>query len=91
MILSKKTEVTNAVSDSSKNSDAKLSAHDCTKLLHLARQGDIAGILGYIDQLMHENPDPSPLLQRIRQLAKNFEEEAICDLLELNVGKKMDE
>lgn len=62
--------------------DIKLPDYCNTKLLHLAHQGDIAGILKCVDQLMLEEPDLLPPLQHIRQLAKRFEEEEICKLLE---------
>jgi len=54
------------------------------KLLHLAKQGDIGEILNYIDELTQEEPRLSAFLQHVKQLAKNFEEKAICDLLEQN-------
>jgi PAS domain S-box-containing protein len=51
-------------------------------LLELAMQGDIAGIIEQIDALKKENAKLAPFLNKIRQLAKSFKEEEICELLE---------
>jgi CheY-like chemotaxis protein len=51
-------------------------------LLELAMQGDIAGIIEQIDALKEENAKLAPFLNKIRQLAKSFKEEEICELLE---------
>jgi len=51
------------------------------KLLNLALMGDIAEILEEL-KILEEQPELTPFIYQIRQLAKNFQEEQICELLE---------
>ncbi|BAP55317.1 signal transduction histidine kinase [Thioploca ingrica] len=51
-------------------------------LYDLAMQGDISGIMAEIDKLEPVEPQWVSFCRQIRQLAKNFEEEKICQLLE---------
>lgn len=57
-------------------------------LYGFAMMGDIAGILENLDKLEKENDQWMAFTRKIRQLAKNFEEEEICKFLETqNNGK----
>jgi PAS domain S-box-containing protein len=51
-------------------------------LFDLALKGDIGGILTEVNQLEQLDKQLIPFLSQIRQLAKNFEEERICELIE---------
>jgi PAS domain S-box-containing protein len=51
-------------------------------LLDLAMMGDIGGILEQLEQLEQSNQQLMPFCQQIRQLAKAFDEEKICQLVE---------
>ncbi len=51
-------------------------------LFDLAMMGDIAGILDYTHQLEQDNPQLIPFVKKIRQLAKEFNEREICELVE---------
>jgi hypothetical protein len=44
--------------------------------------GDIRGILARLDELEKEDREMIIFTSKIRQLAKNFEEEKICRILE---------
>jgi len=58
------------------------SLHQATVLYDLAMKGDIGGILVKLDELEAEEIHLKPFTDEIRQLAKEFKEEQICDLLE---------
>lgn len=51
-------------------------------LLELATMGDILGILEKVEELEQKEPALLPFIKKIRQLAKNFDEENICKLME---------
>jgi len=55
-------------------------------LLDLALMGDISGILGMLDQLEQADATLHPFVRKVRQLAKNFAEEQICELMERYVS-----
>jgi PAS domain S-box-containing protein len=57
------------------------SAPQAAMLLDLAYQGDIKGILEETDKLEQTNQQLIPFCQKIRQLAKTFDEEQICELV----------
>jgi CheY-like chemotaxis protein len=61
---------------------AVLSSEQATQLLDLAMMGDIGGILEKLDVLEQEDQQLMPFTHKVRQLAKNFEEEKICELLQ---------
>jgi PAS domain S-box-containing protein len=58
------------------------SATQAKQLFELAMMGDIGGILEELDRLEQMNSQLLPFTKKIRQLAKAFEEEKICRLLE---------
>lgn len=60
----------------------KPSPQQATILYDLAMRGDIAEILKKIDELEIENPKLNPFLEKVRHLAKGFEEIKICELIE---------
>jgi len=51
-------------------------------LFDLGMMGDIRGILEEADKLEQLNKQLRPFLNKIRQLAKNFAEEEICELVQ---------
>ena len=51
------------------------------KLLDLALMGDIAGILKELT-VLEKQSELMPFIHQIHGLAKNFQEEQICELLE---------
>jgi CheY-like chemotaxis protein/nitrogen-specific signal transduction histidine kinase len=51
-------------------------------LFDLAMMGDINGILKAVEVMECENTELMPFTQKIRQLAKNFHEQQICELVE---------
>jgi CheY-like chemotaxis protein len=51
-------------------------------LFDLAMRGDISGILVQAKKLEHSHKHLTDFLDRIRQLAKSFDEEKICQLVE---------
>ncbi|OQW94362.1 MAG: hypothetical protein BWK79_06260, partial [Beggiatoa sp. IS2] len=51
-------------------------------LYELAMMGDISGILEQVDKLVETNYQLTQFANKVRQLAKNFQEEKICELLE---------
>ncbi|OQW94345.1 MAG: hypothetical protein BWK79_06345 [Beggiatoa sp. IS2] len=51
-------------------------------LYDLAMMGDISGILKKVNEFEHLNKQLIPFSNKIRQLAKGFEEEKICEVLE---------
>lgn len=57
-------------------------------LLDLALMGDIGGILKKLSLLEKEDSKLKPFVDQISKLAKNFEEEKICMLLESYVKQK---
>lgn len=50
-------------------------------LLNLAMMGDIAEILKELEQLEKEDRQLFPFIDKVRHLAKNFDEEQICQLV----------
>jgi len=51
-------------------------------LFDLAMMGDIGGIIEQLEQLEQSDKQLAPFCRLIRQLAKNFDEEKICHLVE---------
>ncbi|AUI67666.1 ATP-binding protein [Beggiatoa leptomitoformis] len=51
-------------------------------LYQLALTGKTKRVLNEIEKLAKENPELTPLLEKIRPLAKGFQNKKICDLLE---------
>lgn len=62
-------------------SDVVLSAEQAGLLFNLAMMGDIMGIVEQAEQFEQENEQLAPLVRKICQLAHNFEDEQICELL----------
>lgn len=58
------------------------SPKQAVKLFDLAMKGDIGEIVQQVNQLERDDKQLAPFARKIRELAKNFEEEAICELLE---------
>lgn len=58
------------------------SVEQATRLLDLAMMGDIMGIVELTYKLEQTDASLIPFLRKIRQLAKNFNEEQICELVE---------
>ncbi|GEM_PF-7093297 len=58
------------------------SQEEARVLLDLALQGDIGGIIDCAERLIQENRQLERLGKRIVQLAKNFEERKLCELVE---------
>lgn len=58
------------------------SQEQATVLFDLAMMGDIHGIIKYSQELEQQEESLAPFARKIRQLAKNFEEQKICDLIE---------
>jgi response regulator RpfG family c-di-GMP phosphodiesterase len=58
------------------------SVRQASILFDLAMMGDIQGILTALDVLEQEEAQLGPFINKVRQLAKNFEEEQICQLIE---------
>jgi len=57
------------------------SPEEAVVLYDLAMMGDIGGILEHVEQLEHDNTALAVFAHKVRQLAKNFEEEEICELV----------
>jgi signal transduction histidine kinase len=51
-------------------------------LLDLAMRGDIAGLLEILDKLEKEDTTYLPFINKVRQLARSFDEEQICELVQ---------
>jgi len=66
----------------------ELSKEQAGGLLDLALMGDIAGIVEYINRLEQADAKFVPFGHKIRQLAKNFEEQKICELIEECINNK---
>jgi len=60
-------------------------SEQAAELLDLAMMGDIGGILEQLEQLEQSDQRLMPFCQRLRQLAKAFDEEQICQLVELYI------
>ncbi len=60
-------------------------SEEAAALLDLAMMGDIGGILEQLEQLEQSDQRLMPFCQRIRQLAKAFDEENICQLVEVYI------
>jgi PAS domain S-box-containing protein len=58
------------------------SSQQATELLDLAMMGDIGEILKRLDILEQEDRRLTSFTNKVRQLAKNFEEEKICEVLQ---------
>jgi len=65
-----------------------LSADKAAILFDLAMMGDIMGILEGLEELEKEDQEITAFTSKIRLLAKNFEEEKICQVLEQYMFKK---
>lgn len=72
-------------SDSSEDkqpiTNTELTLEQARVLLELAMMGDIVAILKKLDTIEAEYKGSNEMLQKIRELAKNFKEEEICELL----------
>ncbi len=64
----------------------KLSGEQAATLLNLATIGDINGILEEVEKLEELGEAIKPLAHKIRQLAKNFELEKICELAKKQIA-----
>jgi len=60
----------------------KLSAEQVTSLLNLIAMGDFAGIVEYAEEIEQAAPEFLPLSRKICQLAKEFNEKEIAELVE---------
>jgi len=58
------------------------SRQEASLLLDLAMQGDIQGVLESLDKLERKNAKLHPFIQKLRTMAKNFQEEQICALVQ---------
>ncbi|OQW92612.1 MAG: hypothetical protein BWK79_14295 [Beggiatoa sp. IS2] len=58
------------------------SGKEASVLLDLAMMGDIQGILETLAVLEQKHSELIPFAQKVRKLAKNFEEEKICEVLQ---------
>ena len=80
------TEKLNQPSDSeTPNAASKViapSPEQASILFDLAMRGDIAGIIEEVERLEQSDQQFAPFCQEIRQLAKAFDEEKICELVE---------
>jgi len=83
-ISEQKTPVPTAANDSKIDilaSKENLSAEQAAILVDLAMMGDVNGILEQVEQLKQISHQLVPLANQIAQLAKDFEDEEICELL----------
>ncbi|OQW94777.1 MAG: hypothetical protein BWK79_04810 [Beggiatoa sp. IS2] len=60
----------------------ELPPESLSQLFDLAMKGDIIGILELLDDIEPSSQHSSPFISKIRQWAKNFQEEQICDFLQ---------
>lgn len=60
----------------------RLSPEQAAILLKLAEIGDIKGILKQVAELESQDPQLKPLTSKIAQLANNFEDEQICEMMQ---------
>jgi CheY-like chemotaxis protein len=60
----------------------RLSPEQAAILLKLAEIGDIKGILKQVAELESQEPQLKPLTSKIAQLASNFEDEQICEMMQ---------
>ncbi|OQW93444.1 MAG: hypothetical protein BWK79_11055, partial [Beggiatoa sp. IS2] len=51
-------------------------------LLELAMMGDMQGILERVDKLEQENSELAAFTKKLRQMAKDFQEELICEFIQ---------
>jgi CheY-like chemotaxis protein len=58
------------------------STEQAALLFDLGMKGDIGAILNLLDQIEIGNDPLKPFIHKVRQLAKNFKEEQICDLVQ---------
>jgi signal transduction histidine kinase/DNA-binding NarL/FixJ family response regulator len=63
------------------------SPKQATILFDLGMMGDISGILQEIDKLEQENKQLAGFVSKVRQFAKNFEEEKICEFVQQYVSQ----
>jgi len=68
------------------NNDYVLTIEQATNLYDLAMQGDIQGIIEEIERIEQTLQQSTPLFANILQLAKEFQEEKICELLQKYLG-----
>jgi len=61
------------------------SSEQAAPLYDLAMRGDISGILEHLNHLESSECRLQPFVQTVRRLAKDFEEEQICELIEAYV------
>jgi PAS domain S-box-containing protein len=60
----------------------RLSPEQAAILLKLAEIGDIKGILKQVAEFESQDPQLKPLTSKIAQLANNFEDEQICEMMQ---------
>ncbi|MEZ5673451.1 MAG: hypothetical protein R3E08_14190, partial [Thiotrichaceae bacterium] len=59
-----------------------LAPEQLNELLNLATIGDIQGILDCLQQLENGDGQPSLFVRKIRYLAENLQDQAICEILQ---------
>jgi CheY-like chemotaxis protein len=74
------TAETGAVAD--KADEAGFTPEQAEELYALAMRGNISGIIKFLQQIEQDNPAQRGIAKRVRQLAKEFKEEEICELAE---------
>ena len=62
--------------------EAELNAEQAEILSEFARMGDIMEILNYIDELQTKQPELHAILEKIRALAKNFDDDSIAEVVQ---------
>jgi hypothetical protein len=75
-------EIVENVEESTEELTVRPSPKQTAVLYDLAMMGDISGILVALELLEVEEVHLKPFTCKIRDLAKQFKEEQICDLLE---------
>ncbi|OQW94218.1 MAG: hypothetical protein BWK79_07050, partial [Beggiatoa sp. IS2] len=81
------TETATPREDTGKETDSSTavvgpSSKQAAILFDLGMMGDISGILQEVDKLEQQNEQLIPFVNKIRQFAKNFEEEKICEFVQ---------
>ncbi len=62
------------------NELAEPTLEQATELHKLALEGNISAILNYLDTLEQTQPHLQSFIEKVRQLAKDFDDETICEL-----------
>jgi signal transduction histidine kinase/CheY-like chemotaxis protein len=66
------------------------SKEQATVLFDLAMKGNLKGVVKQLEEFEQYDPKLKPFADKIRALAKNFDEEQICDLIEPYLGSTAD-